>query len=132
MSILSIYKNIDSILFGVCRRARYALVVLFGVYLSNHIDRGILNILIEPIKAEFGGADLRHDPGGREGARSLAGDPHEPRRRLRWHHLHAEPRVASSFAPGEPPQRGIRIDGPSWCVPGHCGRAREPNNLGVA
>jgi MFS family permease len=34
------------------------LVILFLVYLSNHIDRGILNILIEPIKAEFGASDL--------------------------------------------------------------------------
>jgi MFS family permease len=32
--------------------------MLFLVYLSNHIDRGILNILIQPIKEEFGASDF--------------------------------------------------------------------------
>jgi len=35
----------------------YVLAVLFGVYLSNHVDRQILSILIEPIKKEFGASD---------------------------------------------------------------------------
>ncbi len=35
----------------------YVLVLLFGIYLSNHIDRQILSILLEPIKAEFGASD---------------------------------------------------------------------------
>ena len=34
------------------------LTLLFCVSLSNHIDRQILNILIEPIKEEFGASDL--------------------------------------------------------------------------
>ena len=38
--------------------ARYVLIVLFCVYLSNHIDRQILMILLEPIKAEFGVSDF--------------------------------------------------------------------------
>lgn len=36
----------------------YVLVLLFFVYLSNHIDRQILNILMEPIKKEFGVSDF--------------------------------------------------------------------------
>ncbi|MFP8877758.1 MAG: MFS transporter, partial [Myxococcota bacterium] len=36
----------------------YVLTVLFFVYLSNHIDRQILNILLEPIKKEFGASDF--------------------------------------------------------------------------
>jgi len=36
----------------------YVLVLLFFVYLSNHIDRGIMNILMEPIKEEFGASDF--------------------------------------------------------------------------
>lgn len=36
----------------------YVLSLLFLVALSNHIDRQILNILIEPIKQEFGASDL--------------------------------------------------------------------------
>ena len=39
------------------RYSWYVLGVLFVVYLSNHIDRQILSILIEPIKAEFGASD---------------------------------------------------------------------------
>jgi predicted MFS family arabinose efflux permease len=38
--------------------ARYVLAVLFCVYLSNHIDRQILMILLEPIKKEFGVSDF--------------------------------------------------------------------------
>jgi predicted MFS family arabinose efflux permease len=38
--------------------ARYVLAVLFCVYLSNHIDRQILMILLEPIKTEFGVSDF--------------------------------------------------------------------------
>lgn len=38
--------------------ARYVLAVLFCVYLSNHIDRQILMILLEPIKEEFGVSDF--------------------------------------------------------------------------
>ncbi|MGE4652754.1 MAG: MFS transporter [Myxococcota bacterium] len=36
----------------------YVLTLLFFVYLSNHIDRQILNILLEPIKKEFGASDF--------------------------------------------------------------------------
>ena len=36
----------------------YVLTLLFFVYLSNHIDRQILNILMEPIKEEFGASDF--------------------------------------------------------------------------
>lgn len=38
--------------------SRYVLTLLFFVSLSNHIDRQILNILIQPIKEEFGASDL--------------------------------------------------------------------------
>lgn len=36
----------------------YVLAVLFFVYLSNHIDRQILMILLEPIKQEFRASDF--------------------------------------------------------------------------
>lgn len=36
----------------------YVLVVLSLGYVSNHIDRGILSILLQPIKEEFGASDL--------------------------------------------------------------------------
>ena len=36
----------------------YVLTLLFFVYLTNHIDRQILNILLEPIKEEFGASDF--------------------------------------------------------------------------
>ena len=36
----------------------YVLTLLFLVYLSNHVDRQILMILLEPIKAEFGVSDF--------------------------------------------------------------------------
>jgi len=36
----------------------YVLTLLFLVYFSNHIDRQILNILIQPIKKEFGASDF--------------------------------------------------------------------------
>ena len=35
----------------------YVLFLLFFLYFSNHIDRQILSILLEPIKAEFGATD---------------------------------------------------------------------------
>lgn len=38
--------------------ANYLLMILFFVYLSNHIDRSILNILLQSIKDEFGASDL--------------------------------------------------------------------------
>ncbi len=39
------------------RYANYVLGTLFCIYLSSHIDRGILNILLPAIKAEFGASD---------------------------------------------------------------------------
>ncbi len=38
---------------------RYALFVLLLVYISSHIDRQIMGILIEPIKNEFGASDTQ-------------------------------------------------------------------------
>ncbi len=38
-------------------RARYALGLLLAVYIVNFIDRSILNILLQPIKEEFGVSD---------------------------------------------------------------------------
>lgn len=43
---------------GVSAYSWYVLVVLTLAYVSNHIDRSILSILIEPIKKEFGASDL--------------------------------------------------------------------------
>ncbi len=37
----------------------YILTLLFFVYLSNHVDRQILIILLEPIKQEFGASDFQ-------------------------------------------------------------------------
>jgi MFS family permease len=42
---------------GMGRYPWYVLALLFAVYLSNHIDRQILAILIEPTKREFGASD---------------------------------------------------------------------------
>ena len=39
--------------------ANYVLFVLFLVYVFNFIDRQILSILIDPIKAELGASDTR-------------------------------------------------------------------------
>lgn len=39
--------------------ARYVLVVLALVYVTNHIDRQILMVLLEAIKTEFGASDLQ-------------------------------------------------------------------------
>jgi len=38
---------------------RYVLVILTSVYVSNYVDRQILSILLEPIKAEFGLSDTQ-------------------------------------------------------------------------
>jgi MFS family permease len=39
--------------------AWYVVVILFVVYLFNFIDRNVLNVLVEPIKAEFGLSDTQ-------------------------------------------------------------------------
>ena len=39
-------------------RARYTLGLLLLIFISGHIDRNILNVFVEPIKAEFGVSDL--------------------------------------------------------------------------
>lgn len=38
---------------------RYVLAILTSVYVSNYVDRQILSILLEPIKAEFGLSDTQ-------------------------------------------------------------------------
>ena len=39
-------------------RSRYTLGLLLVIFISGHVDRNILNVFIEPIKAEFGVSDL--------------------------------------------------------------------------
>ena len=39
-------------------RSHYTLGLLLVIFISGHIDRNILNVFIEPIKAEFGVSDL--------------------------------------------------------------------------
>ncbi len=39
-------------------RSRYTLGLLLVIFISGHVDRNILNVFIEPIKAEFGLSDL--------------------------------------------------------------------------
>lgn len=39
-------------------RSRYTLGLLLLIFISGHVDRNILNVFVEPIKAEFGVSDL--------------------------------------------------------------------------
>lgn len=56
--------------------ANFVLGVLVAVYVVNYVDRQLISILIEPIKAEFGATDtdpsVEPVPAARDGARGRA------------------------------------------------------------